>query len=731
MLWQLVLSYTLIAQEFSGRVLDSQTTKPIPFAGVYVTNVHLGTFTDTNGYFQFDIALPTTVEVRVNAEFYKTRVLSFQLGKEAVEIYLDPSHTDMEDVVVSTPRGGLSGDNVFKVNRMKLKDLNTIQSSNLSEAMANMSGVQVASTGAGISKPVIRGMQGLRVLNLVNGIRINNQQWGGDHGLAISELGIGSVELIKGPSSLLYGSDALGGVIYLVDAPYPAQGKQSIQMNSGFESVNMGSNSSLLYGISKGNFRLSAGALYSTYADYQLPNSKFLKNSRYNQLGGKLSMTYTKKNWVSHLRYSYSNLQTGIPGHTHDSIIDPLSFQSNEQIRKSVIPYQRNILNLASFENKFFFNKNELQVLFSYSKNELWEFEDKITIPALGMFLNNIGANLRFSQVLSEKSKLIYGYQGLVQQSRNDSKAEETLIPEFNQLDNGAYAIAYFKLGNMNIQLGARFDYRKLDVASDSLNTEYISPNFSVGFVQKVKRNSFRLNLSSGYRAPHVSELLSDGIHHGALRYERGSRSLKSEYSVQIDADYEFEGDHLSLVFNPFYNQLLNYISTTATDTIIEGAPVFDYVSIDQVSLFGADLGIHYHPHFAHFLHLESTYSYVRGHEESGRNLDLMPQARINTLLKFIFEGKWVKALDNFAIQHEYYFAQNRTADFETISKAYNLLNLGINGEVGKKQQFSWSCGVKNLLNESYINHLSRLKNINTPHPGRNIYFSMSYKLDY
>lgn len=726
----LVLLYLSIGsvafgQVFSGRVIDALTAQPIPQAGVYIVNLQVGTFTDSSGNFQFSMNLPRQIELRVKASLYEVELKSVTTT-DTVVISLKPSHIDLGDVVVSTPRGGLNEQNVFKVNRMELKELNLIQSSNLSEAMANINGVQVASLGAGISKPVVRGMQGLRVLTLVNGVRINNQQWGGDHGLGISELGISTVELIKGPSSLLYGSDAFGGVIYLIDAPYPPQGNQSFTFNSTVESVNLSSKNSLIYGASKGNFRFSGGLLHGTYADYQLPNGLYLKNSRYNQIGGKMALSYNKKNWITHARYSFSELETGLPGHTHDSIVNPLSFQSNQQVRAKTSPRQINKLHLASWENKFFFGQNELQLLFSYSKNELFEYE-KITIPALGMLLDNYSANLRFTQQLSPKIKLVYGYQGVYQINTNDHKAEEQLITNFNQLDNGLYSILYTNIGKTDIQVGGRIDHRKLNAQDNQLNIDYFAPNFALGFVRKFKRNLLRMNLSTGYRAPHVSELVSNGAHNAALRYEIGNRQLQPEYSTQIDLDYEFEGDHLSVVINPYYNQIYQYISIEAQDSTVDGIPVYKYVSIDRALLYGVDVGFHYHPHFAHFLHFESTFSYVRGHADSGSSLDLIPQPRINTLIKFEFSGKLSKYLKNCAIQHEYFFAQNKVSTFEAPSEDYHLVNIGLNGKISKKRSLEWSVGAKNILNATYINHLSRLKNINTPHPGRNLYISITY----
>lgn len=719
----------LNAQAFIGRVIDMETKVSLPFAKVVVIGTQSGVISDSAGYFSFSQELPDVFDVKISAEFYETKIVHVHSHEREVIFELKSSHIDMGDVIVSSPGGGLSRNNAFRIDRLDLNSLNTIRSTNLTEAISNINGVQNASLGVGISKPVIRGMQGLRVLTLINGVRLDNQQWGGDHGMGVSQLGIGSVEVIKGPSSLLHGADAFGGVIYLNDEPYADNGKQKFVVGSQFESVNAGIQNTVNYGVSKKAIRFNLAGLYSSYADYQLPNGKYLSNSRFNEYGGKASLGYSRKNWVSHLRYTFSNMRVGIPGHTHDSIPDPLSFHSDERARAKTIPvqYQRN--HIVSWENKLFINHHELQIIASNTTNHLLEYEEKLTIPGLGIQLNNSMLNVRYSHFFSDKSKLISGYQGVFQTNRNDSKALEELIPDYDQIDNGLYTIWYYKAGAFNFQTGARIDYRILDVANGLLSADYLAPNFSFGAVRAQDKHVFRLNFSSGYRPPHVSELTSDGVHHGTLRYEKGERDLKSEYSVQTDFSYEFEAEHLSIVINPFYNWLNNYIVIDPTDSLIDGLPVYQYNQISMASLFGGDVGIHYHPHFAHFMHLESSFSYVRAHDSQGASLSLIPQARLNTIIKFDFNLKGTFRLENVVIQHQYFLEQNFVSLLETRSPQYHLFNVGINGQIGKTQYLKWSLGVKNVMNESYINHLSRLKNIETPHPGRNFYVGLSYHI--
>jgi len=224
---------------------------------------------------------------------------------------------------------------------------------------------------------------------------------------------------------------------------------------------------------------------------------------------------------------------------------------------------------------------------------------------------------------------------------------------------------------------------------------------------------------------------LANGFHHGALRYEIGSTTLKSEKANQVDVTNEFHGEHLSIVVNPFASLLTDYVYLNPTDSLIESLPVFEYKQIDKAYSYGIDLGWHYHPHFAHWLHLENSFSHVAIEGRDGFNVALIPQTRISTLVKASFEMKTKVRLEQFTVQHIYYFKQDRIAAFETPSPAYQVVNLGLQGKITGKVPLEIKMGVKNLLNARYIDHLSRLKNIDLPFPGRNYYISLNYQIIY
>jgi iron complex outermembrane receptor protein len=719
---------SIFAQDLSGKVVDATNGERIPFASIYIINSEIGVIADSVGGFVFTSSLPERFDVKVSAQLYETVVVQATRGEELM-VKLEHSHQDLEDVIVSTPGGGFGDENAFHVDQLKISELNAIQSSTLGEAISNVNGVQESSTGPGISKPVIRGLQGVRVLTMVNGVRMESQQWGGDHGFAITELGIGSVEVIKGPSSLLFGNDAFGGVIFLQDEPYSVQNTHTIDVNSRFETASIGTTSSMLYRAAKGNFRVSVGGLYTNHADYVLPSGHYLQDSRFKQIGGKFNLGYSKNNWVSHFRYTFGQGRVGIPGHSHDSIPEPSDFWLTTQSRSNNIPAQVIGMHIASWENKFFFKKNEINILVSNANNNLMEFEEKHTIPGLGVKLNSSYLKAGGVFELSDTWKLMPGIQSIYQVNTNDKSAEEQLIPDYNQFDQGVYALMSRKKDDWTIQFGGRVDLRILNASEENFSGSYVSPNFSAGLVNAGEGATIHFNVSSATRIPHVSELFSDGVHHGSLRYEIGDENLVREQAYQADLNVEIHGEHLEFIINPYYNLINNFISITPMDSLIEGYDAFSYIQTDQVNLFGADAGMHYHPHFAHWLHLESSYSYVRAHDNPGNSLALIPQARINSYLKIAPEMKGKFKIENVTLQHQFYFEQTKVAFDETSSPSFNLLNASVNCLWDLKTPLRISAGVKNALNEEYVNHLSRLKNINTPNVGRNVYISLKYNI--
>jgi len=313
----------------------------------------------------------------------------------------------------------------------------------------------------------------------------------------------------------------------------------------------------------------------------------------------------------------------------------------------------------------------------------------------------------------------------MFQSNTNGQKAEEILVPNSNFNDFGAYTLLKGTFNLWNVQAGARYDQRSITTKEvlDGFDKSFNGVNYSAGISRSSKTLTTRLNASTGFRPPHISELLANGVHHATMQYLVGDRNFISESANQIDFYLGTHFDHLEIVINPFINQINNYIYKSPTDQTdtTSGLDIFEMKQTNAV-FSGGDIAIHYHPHIAHWLHLESNLSLLSTEE----SLPFIPQNRLNNRIKIEFKGENKLKINSLSAQYVHFFVQENVARYETTSSAYQLINLGCTGNVSGKHQIDYSLGVNNLLNVKYIDHLSRLKTYEIPNPGRNIYVKLS-----
>ncbi|UKN03679.1 TonB-dependent receptor [Paracrocinitomix mangrovi] len=727
----LLLGLTSYTQEFKGQVVNINNGQGIPYAKLHFVDLEIKIIADSTGRWFLQDVPEGLNHLEVIAVGYKELHLDLELiQNKSSLITMQPTHHKLDKVIVSA-NGYLHRESITNVESRQFTELTTIPTTNLGEALANIPGVYQSSTGNGISKPVIRGLSGSRVVTYINSLRIQNQQWGGDHGLPITSLGIGGVEVIKGPASLLYGADALGGVLYFVDEPFAERNTMSAYISSRFDHNSLGSSNSGGMRFSKDAFKMNIYGSHDNYADFTLPNGKQLLNSRYKQTSAKLAFGYSKKIWVFNLRYNFYNGRIGLPGHTHDSIPTLESFYTDNQNRKDNVPAQRIQNHFISLENKFFFGNQELYITLGNTNNALKEHEEKFFFPDIVMNLNNSLYNVKWRSKLSSKWESIIGSQGMYQMNTNGKDATEILIPDSKTIDAGLYALIRFHKDKWTTMFGGRYDYRQIQTFNPETYTgQFNGLNYSAGFAFTGNKSTVRFNASTGFRAPTSSELLSDGIHHGSYRYEIGDNNLTTEKGTQLDASFALHLDDLELIVNPFYNYIRDYIYLQQEDSIIDNFQVYTYQQASFAQLYGTEFGFHYHPHKAHWVHLETTFSTIFAEDNSKQALPLIPQSRINTQLKLEFEMKKKFKIEDISIQHLYLFKQNRTAVFETETPSYHLLNLAINMKIDWQNPLMISIGVRNILNTTYIDHLSRLKYLGISAPGINGFISLRYEFE-
>ncbi len=725
----LVFLYSIVsAQSFKGTVLDSETNEPIPFANVYFVELHTGTSTNENGVFTIEHYPIKKIHIQISYVGYQTTNNAIDLSSVSeMQFFLKPSHVDLVEVVVSVPMGKLQGENIVSVEQKKIDQLKQNSPLTLAEAISNIPGVEQRTTGAGIGKPVIRGLSSNRIVIFAQGMRVENQQWGDEHGLGVGEVGIESVEIIKGPASLLYGSDALGGVLYFVDERYAKHNTIETYASSRFLINSLANINNLAIKVHKGRLKLNAFGTYSSASDYQRPDQQRVFNTRFDEKNFKSSLGFDLNNWISNIRYSFLQNNVGISQDTMITTTD----------RKIEVPYQTIDNHMLSVENIFFIGNSKLSTVAGFMGNHRKEFEDSPNQAALDMDLQTYSYNVKWnSPLIADKLSLIIGSQGMHQTNKNSG--QETLIPDAVTSDIGGFAIGNLDLGKLQFQAGFRGDYRQItteEVVKNNikilpLSRYFSSANYSGGGIYKLGATTVRVNISSGFRAPNSSELLSYGVHEGTNRFELGNANLKSELATQVDFTLDYKSEHLSFAVNPFYNSIQNYIYLAPTDTSIDNSPVYEYRQSSAI-LYGGEAGFHYHPHAIHWLHLESNVSTVFAEDEGNNPLPLIPATRLNSTLKAEFSKKGNIKIKEFFLQHQYKFRQDRTGSNETPSVDYHLLNLGINVEIsGKQQVLELTAGIKNLLNARYIDHLSRFKELGIPNPGISFYIGLKIHLE-
>ena len=729
----ILYSFPLLAQQgIKGLVRDAQTNLPIPNVVIAVPAFQIQVSTDSNGVFVFPFTWSEQQVLRLRHPDYQVLDTIVTGTGPSFAFGLRLGHMTTEEVTVSGQQLSLRQKNTVPIEVRNIKDLQLSGGMHVSELLTKIPGVYVSSLGNGIAKPVIRGMQGMRVVTLVNGLRLEGQQWGGDHGLGIGELALGSAEVIKGPASVLYGADALGGVVYLADESFAQIGRQEWSVQQKWNQNTSGSTSSLMYKKSVGNKRLLLAGSYANHADFQLPNGLFAKNSRFHEWVGKASYSWFKPNQIHVLRYAFNNTVAGIPGHTHDTLVTPESFQVPIQGRRYSLPAQFFTNQLLSYEYKRFWNGQDFQFLLGQTHNRLVEYDEKVTKPFMEMDLLNSIYQAKWTRKWS-RQQLILGAAGMLQLNLNSPLAEDQLLPDAQTLDQGVFGLYKIELTKIHLlQIGIRQDLRwiRTQTTLQPMSKFYASPNVSLGWSWQAHAHlQNRFNLSSGFRAPHLSELLADGFHHGALRYEIGDTALVPERSLQLDWSSSLNTEHGSVTLNPYHAWVQDYIYIQPNGTSIDGIPVFTYEQLDLGRLYGVDLSAHYHPHWLHHLHWEASFSYIQFKSPQDSAISLLPPTRLQNELQYHWNFSGVVQKLEVSLSHQWMAAQTRVAFQETTSESYQLLHFNTRLYLQKNGAWVLQTGVRNLTNSTYIDHLSRLKNIGMPGPGRHFYISLKYQV--
>ena len=729
---------------FRGTVVDSINSAPIVGALVYFPELKKGGITAENGTFLItDLpAVKSTVQVSYFGHQTLLREVNLSVQREARFLMQELSATLGEAVVK-----GVSGNTLLKqvptpISLISHENLMTKASSNIIDAVASQPGMSQITTGNGISKPVIRGLGYNRVVVVDDGVRQEGQQWGDEHGIEVDANRVYNVRILKGPASLMYGSDAMAGVLVFEDAPVQPEGRTILDVQAEHQTNNG------LFGYSLHGAGNVGGVTWDVRGSQKLAHS--YKN-RYDGYVGNTGfqeralagMVGLNRGWgYSHLKLSYYHLKPGITeGERSDetgcflksAIVDDVveEKEMNRHDFKSYgpgLPYQRVEHLKATSENSFLLGGGRLNAVVAFQQNVRREYEDPEapTTPELHFLLNTMNYNVYYVLPDYHRWRLAAGVGGMYQNSKN--KGEEVLIPEYNLLDAGAFATAGRHVGRWELSGGVRLDYRYLnsrslveegDVRFMRFHRNFWGVTGSLGGILNLSQHShLHLNVAKGFRAPNMSELGSNGAHEGTARYEVGNSRLKSEHNWQFDVGIDYSSDIISGQVNLFWNRIDHFIFAQRQGGVLtDGLPTYRFTQGDA-SLVGGEASVDWHP--VERLHVENAISYVsavqlhQSHES--RYLPFTPAPRWNAEMRYqlVRDGK-VLSNTFAALDFEYNFRQDcvhEIGETETATPDYGLLGFSLSTDLmhhGHRVASLYLIG-SNVLDKGYQNHLSRLK---------------------
>ena len=693
-----------------------------------------------------------------------------QHAEDSTDVFF--RHLQLNELTVT----GVTGDTKLKhatapVSIVSPKALRATASTNIIDAIAHQPGVSQLTTGGSISKPIIRGLGYNRVIVMSEGVRQEGQQWGDEHGIEVDGNSVNSIEILKGPASLMYGSDAMAGVVILHQQPTLAEGEMKANVSSEYQTNNGLFHYSLQVAGNQQGFVWDARYSDKMAHAYKNKYDGYVPGSQFRERAGRLMLGVNKAWGHSRLTWSAYHLTPSIIEGERDVVTGDLVCLSVSPTSYSKsLPFQQVKHYKLVWDNSLNLSSGYLKAIIGYQQNRRQEFEESADDYELYFKLHTLTYDLRYITNEFNGWKLSTGIGGMYQKSGNEG--EEYLIPDYRLFDFGLYATATKTIGeHWTLNGGVRYDHRRLhgyELMEDGeqrftdFSRHFNGLTGSIGAVFNVNDNlNVKLNVARGFRTPNMSELASNGVHEGSIRYEQGNQQLKAEYSLQVDLGVDFTSRYVSAQLALFANRIDNYIFThRVAEEIEEGYLTYVYTQGDA-RLLGFEAGVDFHP--VHSVHFSNTFSYVdarlTSHHSSltseNKYLPFTPAPKWSSELKWelshhshptvahhhttdaahrsLLNNLYVAAaLDCYLKQSHIYSAD----DTETETPGYALLSLSAGTDIqlhGKKIAELYVTA-DNLLDKAYQNHLNRLKyaDLNTVtgrrgvhNMGRNITFKV------
>ena len=771
-----------MAGNLTGIVTDKADGKPIPGVLIAIPDLKTGTVTDIDGKFTINRLPKGNYLVQISYLGYTTLNKTFNGAKSTVlDVQLIAASIETGEVVVT----GLSKATEIRREPVPMVAISKTfidqhsASGNVIDEIANLPGVSAVTTGPNISKPFIRGLGYNRVITLQDGIRQEGQQWGDEHGIEVDQNSIDRVEIIKGPASLTYGSDAIGGVVNLI-SPNPVSEGQTL---GSFTSI-YGKNNGLLNESLKlqGNRNgLVWGTIISgkEAKDYQNQHDGRVYATNFQEKDARVMIGLNKTWGYSYLNASVFDDLQAIPDGSRDSLRRFTKQITDEDTYRPFVPaselnsygiptLHQHVQLYRIYDNSSFAVGNGNLIVnlgYQYSHRREYTHPTEPDIPGLNLQLHTYTYDFKYNINLAKDYETTLGINGMYQ---NNSLGYSTdfPIPAYHQFDVGPFFVVKKTFGKLDLSAGARYDTRSfngkaayIDTTSayyptlytgpnptttqhvirqfDSLNKNFSGASGGVGATY-IFSNQFLVkgNIARGFRAPSIAELSANGPDPGSQIYHIGDRSFKPEFSVQEDIGVSLTLPKISVNMDVFNNDIQNYIyqqqvlNPDGTPERIPAFPLYDVFTYIQskARINGGEIGVDIHP--VSWLHFENeatlTYGTNLGNgshvPDSLRYLPFIPPLHTHselraTLIKGV--GRIRNAYGFVGFDH--FSVQNRffsAYGTETRTPGYNLLSAGFGGNLvnsAGKTILKLFVEGTNLTNTNYQSNMSRLKYFDNP----------------
>ena len=717
------------AAVISGTVVDP-VGRPVAGARIAIAELGRAVLTDAQGRFSLGDVPRGRFTLLVSRTGFGAVSRTLQPGDDAGTITLASAEQHLPPVSVTAARTPIRPEqSPLPGSELRDEDLRSRTNVSIARAIDQLPGVRAVTTGDQIAKPMIRGLSGSRVLVLDNGMRLEDYSWSDEDGPSVEARLADRVEVIRGPASLMYGSDAIGGVVNAVPAALPTAAGGRAFRRLGAEawagSNNMEVGGGLRAEGASGKWGWRAVGIGRFAEDLHTPAGK-VDNTGFVAANGEGAVAYHSTRGTSTLRYSryggeYKLLEAEKPAGSAEEEGGPERVLGDDRLQ---------------FAGNYVVGQSRLETRLQYQRHNLIEKSDDLVpfggpkdAEVFNLLLSSFTADVLLHRALGDKLQGTAGVTAMYQGS--DSRGPLAIIPDGTVSSAGAFAIGRYALPRVTLLAGVRGEGRHLDAkANGSLDREATTRNHSaisadVGTVVDLGGGlALTGNAGRAWRAPTLFELFSNGPRLGEARYEIGDPTINPERSLNLDAGLRYRAGRAQLEGSVYRNRIDDYIYIRPTGATASSLPVYRYGSADA-RLDGAEIAAEVRAVDA--LTLRARHDFVHGTNRADDSpLPLMAPARTDVEAEVHPARVGRLQAPSLGVEVEMNARQDRLAAYDLATRPYTLVNLeaGFGGHLAA-HEVRVGISVRNLLDAEYRSFLSRYKAFALD-PGRNIMVRVS-----